>query len=132
MYNYNPYSNPYLNNNILPNSNNLYNSTQPPQTPQTNLDWIKVQSIQQVKDAQNQSNTTTWYMHNGGEWIACKAVDSMGIPTIKAWNVTEISTDNQQPNTDIYATKNELSEIKGEINKLKDTLNAQNYAKKED
>lgn len=139
---YNPYYNPYSNNGVnnnfgVPNNNfnnignNNYNNANQNQSPTTNMSWVKVQTIQQVKDAQNQANTTIWYMHNGGEWISCKAVDSMGIPTIKAWKVSEISTDNQETVSSDFATKKELIEVKNEIDCLKSSLKSQKCTKKE-
>lgn len=79
------------------------------QTPQSNMDWIRVNTMEDVKNVNVQPSTKAWIMLASEPVFVLKQADGMGITTTEAYRFEKITDESQ--NAPDYITRKELYKI---------------------
>lgn len=87
-----------------------------------NLEWINVNGIQGARDVQIQANQTAWLMDMNEPIFYVKKADSMGVCTLEAYRFEKINPEQQKPQEQMFATKDELNTLRNEIKALRGVL----------
>lgn len=95
-----------------------------------NVSWVYVNGIEGARGQIVQPGQTSWMMDNNEPVIYVKSVDGMGTATLKAFRLTEITTNSQQAsaaiNMDAYAQKNDIDELSKRITAIEDIIGGLN------
>lgn len=111
MYNY--YGNqPYY----QPQQNyNYQNNYQTPQTPQSNIDWIRVNTIDEAERVQVMPGQKKWIMLANEPIFVLRVADNMGLTTTEAYRFEKI--DNVETSkTQEYVTREEFNTFVNSLN----------------
>lgn len=79
------------------------------QTPQSNMDWIRVNTMEDVKNINIQPSTKAWIMLSSEPIFVLKQADGMGITTTEAYRFEKVTDDSQKAPD--YITREELYKI---------------------
>ena len=82
-----------------------------------NVNWIQVNSLDEVKNIQVMAGQTAWLMDTNNPVFYVKEADNMGICRTKAYKFEEIDIEPKPQETN-YVTKDELAELKKYIQEL--------------
>lgn len=97
-----------------------FNSFQPyqPFQQRQNLDWIMVQTVEQVESVSVQPNGKAWIMVQNEPIFAVRTADMMGLTTTKYFRFEEFDPRQMKQNAE-YVTASQLAEaierLKGEL-----------------
>lgn len=102
----------------------------PAQMRKTNAEWVYVNGIQGARDQIVQPGCSLWMMDNNDPVAYYKAVDQMGQPTLRAFQMTEIPTNGTtqqaaapQFDTSMFVTREEIAAIDGRLNAMDGKFN---------
>lgn len=79
-----------------------------------NMDWIRVNSINDVNNVQVQPGGKAWIMLTNDPVFVVKSADSMGMTTTEAYKFEKYEPEDTTPQ---YVTKSEFMEFVNEIKK---------------
>lgn len=109
---FNPYAftqnYPYQNGYNVGSTNYTTQMQNTQQQAQTNIDWIRVNSMEDVGNITVQPNTKAWIMLSSEPIFVLKSADGMGLTTTDAYRFEKI-TGEQKPE---YVTRQEFDEFK--------------------
>lgn len=131
---YPPPTNPFMLNNMnIPNNN--FNNTiqqqnqmpisQPQQfqnqyTPQQSFDWIRVNTLDDIKSVTVNPGEKAWIMLKNDPIFAVKIADSMGMANTEYFKFEPYDPSSEQSKKPvIYATIDDINELRSEIEALK-------------
>lgn len=118
--------------NMMPNTQSpspapIFGSAQPPQqTPFAEFDWIRVNTLDDVKNVTVQPGGKAWIMLQNDPIFVVKTADAMGLATTQAFRF-EPYTPEAEPTAKSaaeYAPMTELEKLRATVSSLSDEVNA--------
>jgi len=85
---------------------------------QSNIDWIMVQSVDQVNQVLVQPNQKAWIMVQNAPIFALRSADQLGLTTTELYKFEKYET--APEDTHEYVTREELDKIIAELKESKD------------
>lgn len=131
---YPPPTNPFMQNGVNPNFNNIMQSQNQMQIPQQQFqnqypqtqpfDWIRVNTLDDIKSVTVNPGEKAWIMLKNEPIFAVKIADSMGMTNTEYFKFEPYDPSSEQSkNPVIYATIDDINELRSEIEALKGANN---------
>lgn len=127
---YNPMFNPYAPQMAgFPQQGQQFSTGYPAPTPiatqpQQAFDWIRVNTIEDIKNVSVQPNGQAWIMLQNDPVFAVKSADAMGLATTRMFKFEPYSPESQKAPEPQYVTIEMYQKMQEEIKTMSDELNS--------